>query len=306
MGRVFRATLLGERAELGQVAARDFAQLLLGIERSLAKAAGHVIGRRVRERGRRERLIESATRLRLIAVEAGSVVGVLDLPDLRPADEQELGLTAADLSTLALERTLDAADGQVDGLRDVARALVKLTEDIGVGTRYDAVVIEEESPPLTPATPKRVVLNLEHRQKLRRLIEPGAHTRPGTLAGVLVEADFENHTARLKTTSKAGVEVRFEERLSDEIQSALRQQASLEGEVKYDPETLMAKSVRLREIARADQLLLGVDKRRYWEPISISQLADEQGVEAAPALSALRDFEATPEEIEAVLAALNE
>jgi hypothetical protein len=303
VARIIRASLRGERAKLGDVQARDFADLIIGIERTLAKACGHIVGRRVKSRGRRERLIETATRLRLVAVEAGSVVGVLELPELRQADEEELGLTAENLSELALDRTLDAASGNVNGYKDVVRSLVQLTEELGVGTRYDALVLEEES--RTKNHPRReVILDLRHREELRRKVEPEARSESARLAGVLMEADFEQHTARLRTAAKHAIEVRFDDALADQIQEALRQEAAFEGEVTYDRETMTAKTVRLREIARADQLVLGSHPDEFWESRSVGQLAVEQGVSRAQSLTALKDHDTTPDEIDAFFAAL--
>ena len=51
--------------------------MLLGIERVVARASGHVIGRQVRPTGRWGVLIESAVRFRLIALEERSVGGLL-------------------------------------------------------------------------------------------------------------------------------------------------------------------------------------------------------------------------------------
>ena len=303
MGRIVRASLRGERAKLGEVQARDFADLIIGLERTLAKACGHIVGRRVKSRGRRERLIEQATRLRLVAVEAGSVVGVLELPELRLTEEDALALTTESLSEMALDRTLDAASGKVGGFKDVVRSLVQLTEELGIGTRYDSLVIEQES--RTKEFPRRrVVLDLKHREELRRKVEPEARSERGRLAGVLMEADFEQHTARLRTAAKHAIEVRFDDALADQIQQALREEAAFEGEVTYDRETMTAKTVRLREIARADELILGSRPEEFWESRPIAQLALEQGVTRAPSLAALKDYDATPDEIEAFFAAL--
>jgi hypothetical protein len=302
MGRVIRVSLTGERAKLGEFAARDFAALVIGVERTLARACGHIVGRHVKARGRRERLIERATRLRLVAVEPGSVVGVLELPDLTTSEGEEFGLSDEGLAETALDQTLASAAGETEGYRDVIRSLVQLTEDLGVGTRYEALVLEEASP---RRQRQPVVLDLAARERLRRLFDPEPTAAPGSLVGVLVEADFEHHTARLRTAARHAIEVKFDDALSDQIQEALRQEASLEGEVAYDRETLVARSVKLRRIERPQQLILDSGASEFWRGRTVPQLAIEQGLGGrSQSLSALKVHEGTPEEIEAFFAAL--
>jgi len=48
MNTVLRVRLTGDDAQLGRVAAGDVARMLLGVERAVARAAGHVIGRQVK------------------------------------------------------------------------------------------------------------------------------------------------------------------------------------------------------------------------------------------------------------------
>lgn len=100
MGVRIRVRLEGPDAHLGVVPAADVAHMLLGIERVVARASGHVIGRQVRPTGRWGVLIESAVRFRLIALEERSVGGLLELPDLLPV-EGTLGLSVETLGELA-------------------------------------------------------------------------------------------------------------------------------------------------------------------------------------------------------------
>jgi len=77
---VLSVRLTGDDAQLGRVAAGDVARMLLGIERAVARAAGHVIGRQVKPTGRRGRAIEETTRFRLLSIERGSIVGSSSFP----------------------------------------------------------------------------------------------------------------------------------------------------------------------------------------------------------------------------------
>jgi hypothetical protein len=86
----------------------------------------------------------------------------------------------------------------------------------------------------------------------------------------LVEADFERYTARLQLPTGGGVTVRFPSELSDEIQEALRQVATFEGLVSYDPKTSVAKSVQLQAISHGEQLTLGFGEfGEFWQHRSI-------------------------------------
>src|SRR5438445_13079665 len=95
-------------------------------------------------RGRRQALIAGATRLRLVSIQAGSVVGVLELPDISAGDDD---LDFGEVTTLgeaALVQTIETAAGERPGYRDVARTLVNLADELGIGSRYTAFVIEIE------------------------------------------------------------------------------------------------------------------------------------------------------------------
>jgi hypothetical protein len=79
MGQL-RIGLTGGEADLGEVAASAVAYLILGIERSLSQAVPVIVGRPKTTTGRREQVIADAVRLRLVAIEEGSVVPVMEIP----------------------------------------------------------------------------------------------------------------------------------------------------------------------------------------------------------------------------------
>jgi len=130
--------------------------------------------------------------------------------------------------------------------------------------------------------------------------------RPDAVVGVLVEADFEKRSARLRTPTHPAVLVSFTDDLDDDIYAALRQQATLQGEVAYDPNTNVARSVSLRSVAREEQLVLGVDKQAYWREMSLDDLARAQGVGGPIDPSSFRDADASDDERDAFMAALAE
>lgn len=301
MSTVLRVSLTGADAELGRVAAGDVARMLLGVERAVARAAGHVIGRQVKATGRRGRTIEESTRFRLLGIEGGSVVGVLELPS-ETVEEERLDVDVPSLGDLALDAALATAAGEETQQVDVADAFVRLSDDLGVGTRFDALTIEQQR----AGDRRTVTLDRPARERLWELVASAPKSRDDSLVGVLVEADFEKHTARLRTAAGQGITVRFEPELADSIQEVLRRQTELVGEVAYDPQTMEARSVKLREIVRSEQLTMGLEAGEFWAARSIGELAAERGVGPVEDVDVLRDHEASDEEVDRVLAALGE
>ncbi len=213
--------------------------MLLGIERAVARAAGHLIGRQVKSTGRRGRAIEATTRFRLLDVERGSIVGVLELPE-EGANADTLDVDVPSLvGELALASALATAAGEETEQVDVAAAFVQLMDDVGVGPRFQARTLEAEGPV------ERTIVTLDRpaRVRLLEIVSATPSARDDSLVGVLVEADFESSTARLRTAGGQRIAIRFEAELADSIQEGLRRQAEFLGEVGYDPKTLEARSV---------------------------------------------------------------
>jgi len=300
MSRV-RLRLIGEEAELGRIPASDIAHLWLDLEAAIAQASGHIIGRRLKGRGRRGAIIEAAKRLRVVGLTGGSVVMELEVPEM----ERDRDAFEIDVSTLgedALEEVMRTARG-VHGLPDTARRLQKLADDVGIGVRYDALEIEYEG----RRGPRRAIIDRTARDRLRRLAETAAVSRRGDrLVGVLFEADFESHTARLRTSARQPVQVQFAEGLADGIQEVLRRPTELVGEVTYDPETGVATRIELRELTRAEQLAMGLDAGEFWDAQTIEELQRAYGVEPIDDLAVLRDTDATEEEIDAFFQAFQD
>lgn len=300
-----RVQLTGEEAELGKVPAADVARLILGVERAMARAASVVLGRPKTTSGRYDDVIHRAVHLRLVAVEEGSVVPVFELPEVAGDEEPMLDVDVASLGESALAKVLDAVDPQEQPHPVVATALLELADDLHVGDRYEAVNFKSTR----QGRPWRAVcVDRETRSRLRAYVEsvPGRRVRPDAVLGVLVEADFEKRSARLRTPTEPAVEVNFTDELDDDIHAALRQRASFRGEVVYDPKTNTARSVVLRKIVRGEQLILGLDSQEYWLERSFDDLARQQGSGQPADVEALYDAEASDEERDAFMAALAE
>lgn len=294
MGEIVRVRLVGDRAELGLVAASDVAKLLLGVERAVRLAATGILGRSPTP-GRWTRLIEQVASFRLVGVERGSVVGVLELPEL-DVSNATLALDASHLGEEALNVVLDTAAGDLDD-QLAASGLARLADEIGVGGRCDAIHFEG-------ARDAPVVIDARGRERLREIAEHPSRPQTDTVVGTLVEADFERCTARLRAVDQRRVSVSFDDDLADQIQEALRRPAELVGEVTYDRETGVARSVVLRRISPAEQLVLGLETEDFWLELSFEDLRLQQGVGPADDLDALSDDEVTDEEADEFLAAL--
>jgi hypothetical protein len=295
-----RVRLTGEDAELGRVPAGDVARLLLGLERAVARAAAIVLGRRKPSGGRHEAAVEQASRLRLRGIESGSVVPVLEVPDEAIAEDGTLDLKATHLGETAVRLVLDAT-AQPNPPPDVAAALLDLADTLHIGERYDAVTIDWRR------SAGNIVARIDSgvRERLRVYVEGAPSTVvEDSVVGTLVEADFENRTARLRSPAGAAVAVSFPEALDDKIQEALRDRATLQGDVAYDPESKVARSVKVHTLERGRQLLLGIEDDTFWRTRSFDELAAEQGAKQPVDPESLYAHGASDEEWQAFMAAL--
>ncbi|MGH2707118.1 MAG: hypothetical protein ACRDJK_02350, partial [Actinomycetota bacterium] len=213
MARELRVGLEGPDAVLGKVPAGDVANLILGIERAIARAAAILIGRSAR--GRRGLAPERAARLRLLALETGSIVPVLELPDVF-ADEGTLELAdVEELPELATRQMLRSARAETGAYGSVTAALAELMKDLEIGDRYQTLWLQfghEDS--------ERVVVDRERREQLQLIAErEPLPSEEGTVVGTLVEADFEKNSARLRTPNGKKVDVTFDSQMADKIQT---------------------------------------------------------------------------------------
>jgi hypothetical protein len=295
-----RVVLSGESAELGKVPAADVAKLLLGIERAVARSASVNLGRTAKPRGRRASAVAETARLRLRAIEPGSVVPVLELPDI-PHEAEPLILGEPPPSENAVHKVFDALQDEPSH-PSIINALVQLTEELGIGERYESLSLKL----LNDEVEREVIVDASTRQRLRAQAGLPTPIREETVIGTLVEADFEKRSARLRSPDGQAVSVTFGEELADEIQEALRRQAGFIGQVVYDRDSMQARSVALHSIWRPEQLMLGVDVDAFWQVPSYEDLAEQQGAGLAPVdPDDLYDADATDEERDAILTAIS-
>jgi len=300
MSRRIEIILEGENAKLGEVPASDIAKLFLGVESAIARASGHVLGRRVKATGRWGKVIEQAAHLRLVEYREGSIVHVLEVPEPL-IDEASLQLGAASLGEQGVDLALAVLAEEEPGAVDVAEQWLLVADALAIGQRYEALRVESSN----GTRVRSARMDGRTRQRLRVAVDKAKTTpiQPNRLRGTLFEADFERDTARLRTPLGEPVDVRFGPDLADDIYRVLRAPAEFEGEVAYDPETTHAVAIVVRTISPAEQLELGFDADEFWRSASVSQLAAEQHVTAVTDVADLY-VRATDAEADAFLEAL--
>ena len=296
------ARLEGSAAKLGEVPAADIAHLILGVERAIARSAAQIVGRRPGT-GRRGALIEASTRLRLVNILEGSVMPVLELPDLDVDVEGDFDLDVQDLGSLALDATLDLFELK-DPSPDVAGAFVQLYDDLGIGSRYERLTLSSSD---LKNHQRSLVLDSTSRQRVRGIAEGSGVTRQDdNVVGTLVEADFERKTARLRTSSRRIVVVAFSDELADSVQEILRRQTELKGRVHYDEATGEATRIEVERVVKTEQLLMGIEPEEFWANTSVPELISQHSGPVASTMSDLFDTDATDEELDAFLVAVAE
>jgi hypothetical protein len=297
-----RVRLEGEQARLGEVPAADVARLLLALERAASQAAAVVLGQPKTTTGRYLSVIEQAVRFRLRAIEPGSVVPVLELPEVLYTDDPSLDLEDPRLGEAAIEALMAAAETPNDPR--IAQALLGFADTMRLGDRYVSVTFDIAA----DARPARTItIDGATRANLQRYVDsaPSPEARPDDVSGRLFEANFERRTAILRTATHDAVEVAFSEDQEETIQSALRQTSTVRGDVTYDPKTNMAKNVRLTEIVLGvEQLTL--DPGDFWRELSFDELAERQHAGAVVDPSSLYDADASDADRDAFMAALAE
>jgi hypothetical protein len=275
----FRIVLEGDDAAPGRVTGADVAKLLGRVESALAKAMGHAIAKPVARKGRWRKAIEESVRYRFERVEVGSLAIVGSLPDVAIPDGA-LGLTGeTTLGDMGLSLAMREAVHPTHDAFDVAEVWAKLGEDLAIGTRYTAFRIER----VAQDGPRIARVDGAQYAQLRTFVQEHRAAAMGErrVVGQLYEGDFIRKTATLRTP-RGDVEVAFDGSIEDEIYETLRHQATLIGEVTYDPRDMRDLSIHARAIDRPERL----DTGEFWHdegvPITAAQTALAQDNESGP------------------------
>jgi hypothetical protein len=302
VNRFIRAVLEGEDTAPGQIAATDVARLLLGVQSVLRRAAHVVLGRsRLTMTGRYGTVIEDATRLRLVRIEASSFASVLALPDIvTEAADLGMDVTMRDLGYRAFDRLLDALQLS-ESIPDpgLARAIGRLAEDMNVGGRVSLIRLETLS---DEARPRRVAVIDGSIRRAMELAASQPERRPDMVHGRLVEADFENYQARLRQPSGEAVTVTFDESLADDIQAALREPSAFAGDIVYNRLTGLDIRIELHHVVGPDEQLT-LPGLHFHDHRTVAELALDQGVHAPQDLDNLRASEIDADELAEFVAA---
>lgn len=295
----YEAHLVGPNARLGEVAAVDVARLILGVQAVVARAAAASTGRPAKATGRWESSIEAATRLRLREVRPGSVAVAFDLPSSTNPDDM-LDLATESIGEAGWSAVARAVDVPDEAATDVLRRLVRVADEVGVGTRFEAIHLVVRGTVLTR-------VDVARRDHLREVVaqRDAVLSQPSAVTGILFEADFENRSAKVRAQSGDVVALEFEDDQADAIHDALRATSDFEGEVTYDPVTNGVRSVHLRQVRRVEQLVFEGGTESFWEPLSLDRLAADQDVTPSTSFEGLVDDTLTDEEFDAFLAALS-
>jgi hypothetical protein len=290
----YEVRLVGKQAKLGDVAMVDVARLMFDVQTLIARAAGVAIGRRPKPTGRWEGTIEEATRLRLVKIKRGSVILEVRGPRAVP-DEGELDLSVESLADLGWSTAMSTLNNAaVTDDPDVLRRLLSLANGLSIGGRYEAIEFRTDGTPVAR-------LDEERRERLRSVVERRQEPLPPppAVSGVLFEADFERHTAKVRTQDGNVVDLIFEPDQSGTIKEALRERSQFQGDVTFDPVTNSVKSIRLRRITRFEQLLLGTEGgESFWNALSFGELSGAQGTGTVESFDELRDTSLSDDEFQ--------
>lgn len=260
--------------DLGDVPAEDVGTFIVEVVRVVARAAGHALGRPVKDTGRHEALVKAASQVRLASIRSGSVI-----VEIRPSKSAEftladenLGLDAKDVSRRALEIARQALrDEDAYKYPDVAGIWVGIADRLAIGERYERIVVAESGQP--PAA-----LDRRAAERLRSIAERAVPAEGRNIVrGVLFAADFEKLTAKLRLPNRSLVDVTFDLDHADDIKHALRNLTTVAGHATFDRRSNRLVSIRLEDIEQPVQLQLGGE---FWVDKSAGQLLSEQAVVA--------------------------
>lgn len=280
---------------LSEVPAEDVATFIHEVVRVVARAAGHAVGRPVKDTGRYEAIVKAASNVRIQSITSSSV-HVTMLPSHHEVIQlgDNLGLDAESVSERALAIARDAAQDAA-AYPDVATAWVELAERVGVGKRYTRVVVSAAK------DDRRAVLDAPAVDRLRRVADDTLRAMATDMVrGVLYAANFETLTAKLRNQRGDVVDVDFDMDHAADIKEALRNPTTISGSATYDRRTNRIVSVRLEAIAQPVQLLAD----DFWTDRTVDQLLADRAVRPLRDPTKMRLADVSDEEWESYFEAL--
>lgn len=270
--------------KLEDVPADDVATFIHEVVRIVARAAGHAVGRPVKDTGRPEAIVSAASSIRLKRVRSGSVL--LTFVPSKPTPLGSplelglgLGLNAETVSERALSIARDAAGDRAEAYPDVAGAWADLADRVGVSQRYQRVVVSAHG------DPRVSVVDAVARDHLRSIAEGNLRSMGADVVrGVLYEANFETLKAKLRNQRGDVVDVEFDLDQASDIKEALRNPTTVSGKATYDRRSMRILSVRLERIERPVQLLA----EDFWTDRPVAELMRDRTSTAVREPASLR------------------
>jgi hypothetical protein len=256
---------------LGEVAVVDVVEFLRGIVDLVAIGATAELARPARTPGRRGAAIEAASRVRLLALESGSVVAELAPASAIPmADSMDLDTDT--LSELSLRTLFDTAEGH--GHRaDLAAAIAQFGTRMSARRRGAPVEFIDRRGGLEQVVP------IDEGAIDRLLVISTGASVAGRdrerVTGRLYEANVDKDEAHLRMPTGESVRVDYAPELEADIKRLLGDPAALSGEVEYDPRTNRVRQIRATTVDSGVQLEFeGVN---FWKDRSLGELAESVG-----------------------------
>ncbi|WP_419842781.1 hypothetical protein [Candidatus Poriferisodalis sp.] len=265
----------------------------------MRRTAAALAGRPTRSAGRLPEGIAAAMRLQLCGVSAGSITVELRTPALVGASDA-LELEDASLADAAARTALEVLDGTETGYGDTAAAWHQLAKRLDIGGRNDTLTVSVPS----LATPAAVLDEAARTRMAESIRQFTVHEETGERVGVLCAANFEKHSAHLRTADGDDINVKFGEEHAGSIKAALRKKARLRGHITYNEHTSAIASVELVEILDVEQLAPKLQVPDFWTTKSVHELAEEQHVSPVKNIDELRDDTISDEEATAFMDAL--
>lgn len=290
---ILRLEIESDDLEPGKIPVRDLTRLAGYIQTGIERMARRLSGLPGAAAGPEPRSIRDATRLLLVALEAGSAKLVLEVPEPTAEDEaheeQLFEPPPRDLGFRAMQRfvegihELETASAPVmpadwdASLLQVAQDLAKLSEERRYDITFDAL----------PPGGERRVAHITPAAANRFTIQPAPTRRLRTALGRLILVDLGRGRIDIEDSAGHRTHAVFEEGLQNTVRRLVGEFVRASGEEEVDEATGRRENLEVAVLdAVGEQALLGAE---FWSDRSADEQATEQGV--GP-ISSIDDFSA--------------
>ncbi len=276
---VLEIRLIGPGVEQGRVYISDLVLLGQKLQGALNRAASLPFANLSSRRPRLPKEVKDKCALQLVALKSGSVLLELDLPRDEPTSE------GSEVGVEDLERLFSGIQELHAGGRTLLEGhdLHLLMDWKGIGEIFEVGhgIDRIEFCLTTHGRIRHYELGPETLAIISdRHHNPTPSVR--TIEGWLLMANFESIRRHCRVHPRTGPPVKctFDERIADEVKSAITKFVRVTGKAKIEPDGERIKSFKITEM----QVLDGVSERdlprseEFWRAKTLGQLASEQGV----------------------------